>query len=248
MDSMEYFDIATQVGHCTNVSEVKKHCSNVAEIFECEYFLFGAYYPQKDRVIVISGYPEEWRERYEQNSYLAVDPMVRHCWSSSKPLRWADVELSNGKKSQAERKFLNEAKSFYLNDGISVPTHGSGIESGMFSLCSRLEPKLLTLHDEMGLQMVAQAIHEKVKTIALAEKSNIDFYTSDDLTNREKECLVWTANGKTTWEISKILRISESTVTYHLKNSIEKMNASNRPQAVAKAIAKSQIMPFSNAC
>ncbi len=44
------------------------------------------------------------------------------------------------------------------------------------------------------------------------------------LTLREKEILLWTAEGKTSWEISLILNIAERTVTFHVQNSIQKLN------------------------
>jgi len=77
----------------------------------------------------------------------------------------------------------------------------------------------------------------------VAEAENIPFMKKE-LTSREKECLSWTAAGKTSWEISQILRLSESTITFHLKNAIQKMDVTNRSQAVAKALTHSQIRPF----
>jgi len=62
-----------------------------------------------------------------------------------------------------------------------------------------------------------------------------------ELTRREVQCLYWTAQGKTSWEIACILGIAESTITYHLRNSIRKLNASNRVHAVAKALNESLI-------
>ena len=56
------------------------------------------------------------------------------------------------------------------------------------------------------------------------------------LTHRERECLMWTANGKTSWEIAVILGVSESTATFHLRNATTKLKASNRAHAAAKAI------------
>lgn len=56
------------------------------------------------------------------------------------------------------------------------------------------------------------------------------------LTERERECLVWIAQGKTSWEASVILGISESTTTFHLRNAVLKLKASNRTHAVAKAL------------
>ncbi|WP_367716208.1 autoinducer binding domain-containing protein [Nitratireductor sp. GISD-1A_MAKvit] len=56
------------------------------------------------------------------------------------------------------------------------------------------------------------------------------------LTPREKECLQWAAQGKSEWEVSQILGISEHTAEKHLLNAKTKLGASNRVHAVAEAI------------
>lgn len=56
------------------------------------------------------------------------------------------------------------------------------------------------------------------------------------LTKRERECLNWAAEGKTSWEISQILKISERTANFHLGNCIEKTNSINRQQAISKCL------------
>jgi DNA-binding CsgD family transcriptional regulator len=56
------------------------------------------------------------------------------------------------------------------------------------------------------------------------------------LTARERECLAWSAEGKTAWETGVILGISDQTVISHLRNAQRKMRAANRVQAVAMAI------------
>jgi LuxR family transcriptional activator of bioluminescence operon len=53
--------------------------------------------------------------------------------------------------------------------------------------------------------------------------------------------MFWACEGKTTWEISRIVEISERTVIYHLHNSAQKLGASNRQHAVAIAIGKGLI-------
>jgi DNA-binding CsgD family transcriptional regulator len=54
---------------------------------------------------------------------------------------------------------------------------------------------------------------------------------------RELDCLKWTAAGKTAWEASVILGISERTVRFHLNVAREKLNCTTTTQAVAKAVA-----------
>lgn len=55
------------------------------------------------------------------------------------------------------------------------------------------------------------------------------------LTPREQECLQWAALGKSEWEVSQILGISEHTAEKHLLNAKTKLGAANRVQAVAEA-------------
>ena len=59
---------------------------------------------------------------------------------------------------------------------------------------------------------------------------------SVSLTAREKEILSWIRDGKSTYEISSVLAISQDTVKYHVKNIFAKLNATSRSQAIAIAI------------
>jgi DNA-binding CsgD family transcriptional regulator len=55
------------------------------------------------------------------------------------------------------------------------------------------------------------------------------------LSSREKEVLDWLQQGKSSWEVSVILAISESTVNFHVSNIKRKLGATNRAQALAIA-------------
>ena len=61
------------------------------------------------------------------------------------------------------------------------------------------------------------------------------------ITEREIECLQWASIGKTAWEISMILSISERTVGFHLTNAATKLQANNRTHAVSIALKKGLI-------
>ena len=54
------------------------------------------------------------------------------------------------------------------------------------------------------------------------------------LSERERQIMVWVAMGKTNPEIGCILHISEFTVKNHMKSIFSKLDVSNRAQAVAK--------------
>jgi DNA-binding CsgD family transcriptional regulator len=57
------------------------------------------------------------------------------------------------------------------------------------------------------------------------------------LSPRQCEVLTWTAQGKTTWETSIIMKCTAATVNYHLKQVFRKLDASNKTHAVSRALS-----------
>lgn len=55
------------------------------------------------------------------------------------------------------------------------------------------------------------------------------------LTAREKSCLHWAAQGKTSWEIGSILGITERTANFHIANVCAKFNVYTRQAAITIA-------------
>jgi DNA-binding CsgD family transcriptional regulator len=58
----------------------------------------------------------------------------------------------------------------------------------------------------------------------------------DPLSDRERECLFWVSEGKTTDEVALILGVSANTVNSYVTNAVQKFSARNRTSAVAAAI------------
>lgn len=63
------------------------------------------------------------------------------------------------------------------------------------------------------------------------------------LTFREREILLWAAEGKSDPVIAEILGISHSTVRFHIKNIFRKFEVNERTLAVVKAIKMRLISP-----
>jgi DNA-binding CsgD family transcriptional regulator len=86
-------------------------------------------------------------------------------------------------------------------------------------------------------------IHVRAATIRVLQGGTRNQKTAELLSPREKEILGWTKDGKSRWEISKILSISDETVKFHLRNIVRKLGVANRTQAVAVALAAGLIEP-----
>jgi len=87
-------------------------------------------------------------------------------------------------------------------------------------------------------QLTANYVHEALWRLSSTENK---MYPA--LSVRERDCLQWAAIGKTSWEIAQILSISERTVIFHLTNATKKLDATNRRQAVVRALSLRLINP-----
>ena len=230
------------------VEDIHAFCSRLCDELGFDYFIYGAQLPTslvKPRFVIISGYPQAWREHYNRNGYLRIDPTVAHCIGKVTPLTWSELTTRGADASPEARRFMNEAHDFGLRNGVSFPVHGTAGENAMFSLaCGSDRPLAPSLIDEalpVG-HLLSTYIHEAVRRVFVDSDASIPL-GQVRLTDREKECLTWAAEGKTTWETSQILGISERTVIFHLKNVSQKLNVSNRSQAVARAVSQLLITP-----
>ncbi len=78
---------------------------------------------------------------------------------------------------------------------------------------------------------IVQNVRDALKSYHLGKKKNLP-----PLSQREIEVLKWLRNGKSSWDVSVILGISERTVNFHINNVMKKLEAVTRTQAVATAI------------
>lgn len=63
------------------------------------------------------------------------------------------------------------------------------------------------------------------------------------LTERQRECLAWVREGKSSTDIGVILGLSRHTVNDHIAAACERLGVRTRTQAVAEAIVRGLIPP-----
>lgn len=85
--------------------------------------------------------------------------------------------------------------------------------------------KLLTPHLHFALAHVLTTVEEYQGNLGKSRKA---------LSERQREILYWLNEGKTNWEIAKILNLSELNVKYHIDQIFLKLEVRSRAQAVAK--------------
>jgi len=180
-----------------------------------------------------SNYASNWRSTYDQQNLAYVDPTVAHCISRTTSLTWSPDIF----KSPAQRHMYEEACGYGLRSGVTLPIHGPKGELGILCFVSDQQPGR-TFNRDLAAHLPALSLLRDI-----VFDTGIDFALPDkpmepipSLTPRELECLRWTAMGKTTWEIAKILNCSEATANFHITNFRRKLDVASRREAVVKAI------------
>lgn len=181
--------------------------------------------------------PTAWYMHHFKQGHAAADPVFAHCRRHSTALIWnSDHEVDES--DEYCPVFFREAADFGLRHGVSIPVHGLGCEWGVVAVASARNAPRGAIARRLGdIHLLAAYIHDTGHRLATTV-GGAEFV---HLTDRERECLRWTAEGKTGWEISKVLGISERTVVFHLENAARKFGVFGRRQAAARAVALQMI-------
>ena len=177
---------------------------------------------------VVNNYNVAWQRRYAEQGYLAIDPTVLHGRSSQTPLTWSDQLFAPAPQ------LWDEAQGSGLRYGWAQSSFNASGGFGMLTLARSSEPLLNTelAAKEVQMRWLAHIAHVTLSRIFTTQQST---QTLPHLTAREIEVLKWTADGKTSGEISDLLVVSENTVNFHVKNAVLKLQASNKTAATVRA-------------
>jgi len=180
---------------------------------------------------VLSGYPIDWQTKYAQRGYMAMDPTVSYCQNHTQSLVWNQAQFRQANAME----LYEEARAVGLGCGMSVPIHEAAGVKTMVSFV-RDQPIDQDLRETAQLvkagEILGNVAHFTFRRLITPQIQGV---LPKQLTQSEIEALRWVAHGKTGWEISQIMNIAESTVVFHVKNAMSKLNVINRPQAIAAA-------------
>ena len=135
-----------------------------------------------------------------------------------------------------QRQIVHEASEFKLNVGYIVPIRQAGCGPALVTIAGANVELAGTA--QMELHLAAMYAHAHVSGLSQA---NLEARIVPLLGPRERECLQWVAEGKTDWEISEILSISEKTANTYIERAKHKFGVATRVQAVVHGLRAGQI-------
>jgi LuxR family transcriptional regulator, quorum-sensing system regulator BjaR1 len=231
------FDVVERIEKLTTPEDILKCISGALARFGFTSFLICErpdVKVSKPRFL-INGWPRDWNDHYIQNNYYRDDPIAAYSERTYNPYEWSEVSVDAEANPRAA-EVLRAGREFRRNAGFVVPVYRPDRPPGSVTMCG--ERPELEQNAKRSIHFISLYAYGKAIELATNEVSD----PSRLLTHGEREVLIWTAAGKSAWEISAILDIAEDTVNWRLKHAYTKLNAVNKVQAVVNAIRTKQII------
>ena len=185
------------------------------------------------RAIRLHNYPARWADYYDSHSLGVSDPVHRASHVTSVGFVWSSIPAMIPLTAE-DRKVLALGREQGIGDGYTIPANVPGEARGSCSFAN-----------EAGRPMRIELLPFAQLTGAFAFEAARKLVTprgafapspAPALTDRERDCVMWVARGKTDWEISRILGVTEETVRRHIKLARERLGVGKRTLLAIRAL------------
>ncbi|MFC3913101.1 autoinducer binding domain-containing protein [Pseudaeromonas sharmana] len=227
----------TQIRECSSAEALNHLLAELAADAAFDHYQLNLFLPSgllQSNLSIFSHEPSDWLDYYWSNQLVVDDPLVKLSFRLSQPILWDEIGEYEKNLSANASAVMALRSEYGMAEGMTLPIHSGQGHHGMMHLSRReANGELLTT-----LELISPLLPY------LFNKA-CDLLTPPHprLSDRERECLFWVSEGKTSWEAARILGITERTVNFHLNSAIRKTGCKNRYQAIARNVAAGQLRP-----
>lgn len=173
---------------------------------------------KSDANLLLHDYPESWARVYVHFDLGRSDPVRRGCENCLTGFAWGDLSR-HITLTKADQRMLLVGRENGISDGYTVPRHLPGRANGSCTFAvgqgKALPANMLVVAEHVGAAALATA----KRLVGLARSKE-----RPRLSDRQRECVLLSACGKTAGEIGGILGIAEATAIQHLRAARERYN------------------------
>jgi DNA-binding CsgD family transcriptional regulator len=183
--------------------------------------------------IVHDNFPLDYIKELAQSDQIFQSPLVNEWHATRRPVFFQ----SNRDESRYPPHWVSLFNKYNLQN---ILAHGKiDVVNGFYSAFSFFGvPDEITERHANVMELLIPHLHVALITalrpLLLAESTRAE--SSPPFTPAQQIILYWMQQGKTDWETSKILGLSERKVKYQVRQILGKLNATNRTQAVGKTL------------
>jgi DNA-binding CsgD family transcriptional regulator len=192
-----------------------------------------------DSPFEIDTFGQRWRALVSQLQHDDIDPSATLGTEATKPVDWGEIRNPSPRLKQ----FLKDFDSFGLGDQRLTAAHrGPSGDLSLLTLTSKVRDSRWPVVRDTFVAAIG-VLHPVLHRAALRCVFAYEAPSVGRLSARERECLVWAAQGHTSRQIGETLGLTTSTVNYFIDAAADKLAAGSRVHAAAKAVALGLIPP-----
>jgi LuxR family quorum-sensing system transcriptional regulator CciR len=205
-----------------------------------DHFLFASHVDfgrPPPGTVALGNYPKEWVARARERGDWRKDPILAACEKTSAGFTWDELEKLVPLSPQ-QKNFVELGKKFGLGDGFSVPNHVPGELIGSSHFAVR-PGKHMAECDIPMLQTIATFGYEAARHLFRdVERPEI---LDAPLTDRQRDCVLLSAKGKSDATIAQLLGLRPKTVNEYMEGAKRRYCVATRQQLIVRALYSSQI-------
>lgn len=223
-----------EVTAATNADDLFDALRAISANMGFEYFALSHHVDMaraSNDAIRLHNYPAKWANYYDSHALGVSDPVHRASHVTNVGFVWSDMQAMIP-LTPDDRRVLALGREQGIGDGFTVPANVPGESRGSCSFANVADVEF----DDTMLplaQLVGMFAFECARRLWVVRPLEL---APPRLTDRQRDCLLWAGRGKSDWEISRILGISEETVDRHLKNARERYGVPKRTMVVVRAL------------
>jgi LuxR family transcriptional regulator, quorum-sensing system regulator BjaR1 len=229
------FDLIDDFERTKTPEQVVEQLASSVSVFGFSAILITGVPEPPQRVepyFLMNGWPRGWSGHNAKAHNYADDPTAAWCRRTINPFEWA---RTGGRSKHALSSAATE-ENLAAKNGYLVPV----IRATGSTSCVTMAGERPELESRARRAVYMLSLYAHARAVSLLDCTD-GAGPRRELTLREREVLQWIAAGKSSWDVSVILGISERTVNWLISRAGRKLNAVNRTHAVVNAIRAGQI-------
>lgn len=226
--------LGSETHQATTIPDAVRRCRWIAiDVNAAEFGMFFLS-PSLERSRLVPIFDSAYPAVSVASKFLAGsngEDIVRHARLSTAPCLWQETANPAGGRQRINLPWAEDiAVPVPETTGIAFPVYAERGQCGVVVFMgSDLALTAETLHE---IHSRCFSLFSAVARIRPPEGAG----ALPSISKRELECLKLTANGYTSEEIARLLKLSVHTANQYLGNTTQKLQAVNRMHAVAKAL------------
>ena len=236
MQSTRHERQCLEVLHATSVKDYKRLIVDYANGLGFETvgaMVISKHSPTLTEFQTVTNAPEAFLDEFHNQEHAGIDPVNKHCASSSSPIVW---DRQTYARSSTDALWELQ-EPFGYRSGIAVAMHlGRGRHFMFGANWSRDRCEGARNFKAIAEDLLRFAEHAQASAFELCLPARLDHRLPSSLAPRELETLRWSMDGLTSWEVADRMSISERHATLLTRRAMEKLGCSSKYEASLCAI------------